>query len=99
MAVDNRAPRWLLWAGIASLLWNLMGVGAFFSQWSMSAADIAALPKIQRDLWVSMPGWAWAAYAVAVGAGVLGAIGLVMRKGWAALLFALSLIAVLAQFS
>jgi hypothetical protein len=99
VAVDNGAPRWLLWAGIASLLWNLMGVGAFFSQWTMSAADIAALPQIQRVLWVSMPGWAWAAYAVAVGAGVLGAIGLVMRKGWAALLFALGLIAVLVQFS
>ncbi len=97
--MKNTAPRWLLWAGIALLLWNLMGVGAFISQWSMSAADVAALPQVQRDLWVSMPGWTWAAYAVAVCAGLLGAIGVLMRKWWAALAFSLSLIAVLIQFS
>lgn len=97
--MTGTAPRWLLWAGIALLLWNLMGVGAFVSQWSMSADDIAALPQVQRDLWVSMPGWTWAAYAVAVTAGVLGAIGVLLRKWWAALAFSLSLVAVLIQFS
>lgn len=95
----NSSPKWLLWVGILFLLWNLMGVGAFFSQWTMSDADIAALPQIQRDLWVSMPVWAWAAYAIGVGVGTLGAIGLLLRKWWAPLAFALSLIAVLVQFS
>lgn len=76
-----------------------MGVGAFVSQWTMSAADIAALPQIQRDLWVSMPGWAWAAYAIGVGVGTVGAIGLMMRKWWAPLAFAFSLISILIQFS
>lgn len=93
------SPRWLAWVGIIFLLWNLMGVGAFVSQWTMSAADIAALPQIQRDLWVSMPGWALAAYAIGVGVGTLGAIGLIMRKWWTSLAFALSLIAILIQFS
>ena len=95
----NASPKWFLWVGILFLLWNLMGVGAFFSQWTMSDADIAALPQIQRDLWVSMPVWAWAAYAIGVGVGTLGAIGLLLRKWWAPLAFALSLIAVLVQFS
>jgi len=45
-------PRWLTWVSILFLLWNLMGVGAFVSQWTMTAADIAALPQNQRDLWV-----------------------------------------------
>jgi hypothetical protein len=93
------SPRWLTWVGILFLLWNLMGVGAFVSQWTMSAADIAALPQIQRDLWVSMPGWAWAAYVIGVSAGTLGAIGLILRNWWAALAFAFSLIAILIQFS
>lgn len=93
------APRWLTWIGVLFLLWNLMGVGAFASQWTMSTADIAALPQIQRDLWVSMPGWAWSAYAVGVAVGTLGAIGLILRKWWAPLAFALSLIAILVQFS
>lgn len=93
------APRWFTWVGILFLLWNLMGVGAFASQWTMSTADIAALPQIQRDLWVSMPGWAWSAYAIGVAVGTLGAIGLILRKWWAPLAFALSLIAILVQFS
>ena len=100
MAIQNAmTPRWFTWAGVLFLLWNLMGVGAFVSQWTMSAADIAALPQIQRDLWAGMPGWAWAAYAIGVGAGTFGAISLIMRKWWAPLAFALSLIAILIQFS
>lgn len=93
------APRLLTWVGVLFLLWNLMGAGAFVSQWTMSAADIAALPQIQRDLWVGMPGWTWAAYAIGVGVGTLGSIGLLMRKWWAPLAFAFSLIAIIIQFS
>jgi hypothetical protein len=93
------APRWLTWVGVLFLLWNLMGIAAFVSQWTMSAADIAALPQSQRDLWVSMPGWAWGAYAIGVGVGTLGSIGLILRKWWPPLAFAISLIAVLIQFS
>ncbi|GAA3731855.1 hypothetical protein GCM10022269_06480 [Sphingorhabdus rigui] len=92
-------PRWLTWVSILFLLWNLMGVGAFVSQWTMSATDIAALPQIERDLWVSMPGWAWAAYAIGVAVGTLGAIGLILRKYWAPLAFSFSLIAIIIQFS
>lgn len=96
---ETIAPRWLTWVGVVFLIWNMMGVGAFVSQWTMSAADIAALPQVQRDLWVSMPGWAWTAYAIGVGVGTVGAIGLILRKWWAPLAFALSLIAIIIQFS
>lgn len=95
----NASPKWLLWVGILFLLWNLMGVGAFASQWSMSADDTGKLPPEQRDLWLAMPGWAWVAYAIGVVVGTLGAIGLLLRKWWSPLAFALSLIAVLVQFS
>lgn len=97
--MENTAPRWLLWAGIILLIWNLIGVAAFAAQWSMTPADIAELPQLQQDLWNDMPGWAWAAYAVAVPAGTLGAIGIILKKWWAASLFSLSLIALLVQFS
>jgi uncharacterized membrane protein YkvI len=91
------SPRWLTWVGIVFLLWNLMGIVAFVSQWSMSVSDIAALPQVQRDLWGSMPGWA--AYAIAVVVAVVGSIGLLMRKWWSPLAYAVSLIALLIQFS
>ncbi len=93
------SPRWLTWAGILFLLWNLMGIAAFVSQYSMSAADNAALPQVQRDLWASMPGWAWVAYALAVFFAAIGSIGLILRKWWSPLAYSISLIALLIQFS
>ncbi len=97
--MENNAPRWLLWAGIVMLLWNLIGVGAFAAQWSMAPEDIAKLPQMQQDLWNGMPNWAWAAYAVAVVAGTIGAVGIIIRKWWATVLFAFSLIAIAVQYS
>jgi hypothetical protein len=92
-------PRWLLWASIVLLLWNMMGLAAFVYQSEMSAETIAKLPPAQRDLWTAMPVWDWIAYAVAVNAGSIGAIGLLARKQWAVPLFALCIIGVIVQFS
>jgi hypothetical protein len=97
--MSGPAPRWLLWVSILLLLWNLTGLAAFVYQSEMSPKMIAALPPAQRDLWNAMPVWDWIAYAVAVNAGSIGAIGLLARKRWAVSLFALSIIAVIIQFS
>ncbi len=97
--MKNTAPRWLLWVGILFLLWNLMGITAFAMQWMMTPADIAKLPAEQQELWGNMATWIWAAYAIAVGAGTLGALGLVVGKKWAVPLFLLSLAAIVIQFS
>ncbi|MBO9671772.1 MAG: sugar transporter, partial [Sphingobium sp.] len=45
-----------------------------------------------------MPGWAWGAYAIAVVAGLLSAMCLVLRNKWAVALSAVEVIAVLIQF-
>ena len=93
-------PRWVMIASIILLLWNLIGIGSFVMQWNVAHNALESLPPAQQAMWKAMPGWAWGAYAIAVGAGAgaLGTIGLVMRKGWAVPLLALSLIAVLIQF-
>ena len=95
----TKRPLWLLIAGILFLLWDLAGVAAFVGQATMSPATFAALPKAQQDLFGAMPIWVWIAYAVAVFAAVLGALAVLWRKGWAVGLYAISLLAVLAQFS
>lgn len=97
--MENTRPRWLLWASIALLLWNLMGLGSFIHHWSLSAADIAAMPQIQQDMMNGSTPRIWIAFAVAVGAGTLGAIALLLGKRWAAPLFLISLIAVIVQFT
>lgn len=99
MDMQTAAPRWLTIAGIASLLWNLMGVWSFIANWQMSKTGYVGLPDVQRELWSSMPTWTWIAFAVAVGCGTAGAIALLLRKGLAAPLFLVSFIAILVQFS
>ncbi|ANI78941.1 MULTISPECIES: sugar transporter [Sphingobium] len=80
------------------LIWNLIGVAAFILQYTADLAALAKSDPYTARIFAGMPGWAWAAYAVAVGAGTLGATMLLMRKRVAVPLFALSVIGVVVQF-
>lgn len=91
-------PGWIKWASIAFLIWNLIGIVAFCGQWYVAHNALETLPPDQQAMWRVMPGWAWAAYAIAVFGGTVGAIGLVMRRGWAVAAYVIGLIAVLIQF-
>ena len=92
------APRSALAIGIILLLWNLMGAAAFIMQYSADFSQLAKTDPYTARIFAHMPGWAWTAYAVAVGAGTLGAILLLLRKAAAAPLFLLSVAAVVVQF-
>lgn len=94
----GRVPGWYWAVAAVALLWEAMGCYAYVTQVSMDPAALARLPAEQREIWAAMPGWAIGAYAVAVWAGLLGAIGLLLRRSWAKLAFAASLIAVIVQF-
>ncbi|AGA77159.1 hypothetical protein [Echinicola vietnamensis] len=90
-------PIWF-WAVTGTLLlWNLLGVGSFFMHVSMTEEAIAALPKTEQELYAVYPTWALVAFAVAVFGGVLGCIGLLLRKKWAKYILILSLIGIIIQ--
>ena len=90
-------PTWFKIVAVVALLWNLLGCFAFFSDLRLSPADLAKLPEAQQALYAARPGWAVAATAVAVFGGVLGSIGLLLRKKWALPVFVLSLLGILVQ--
>ncbi len=98
-SIEAPKPKWLLWAGLVSLLWNLFGVAAFITQATMSDEALSSLPAEQQELWGDMGIATWIAYAVAVGTGTLGAIGVILGRKWAVLLFLLSFAAIALQFS
>ena len=98
-SIGSPKPKWLLWAGLASLIWNLFGVAAFVMQATMSAEALSSLPVEQQELWGDMGIATWVAYGVAVSAGTLGAIAVILGRKWAVLLFLLSLAAIAVQFS
>ncbi|MDI1296772.1 MAG: sugar transporter [bacterium] len=93
-----QTSRFFVVIAIVLLLWNLIGIAAFFIQYTADLAELAKTDPTTAQAFATMPGWAWLVYAVAVGAGTLGAIALLLRKALAASLFLLSLIAVLIQF-
>lgn len=82
---------------IAALLWNLLGVVMFYMQVSMTPEALAALPAAERGLYEAAPAWINIAFGVAVFGGVLGALGLLMKKRWTVMMFALSLVGLVVQ--
>lgn len=88
---------WII--GIVALLWNLMGLGAFFMSLSMSEESLALLSEAQRAEYEATPMWVTVAFGVATIAGTLGCIALLMKKKWAVLIFLISLMAVIVQFA
>jgi hypothetical protein len=97
MATDphKRAP---LWPAFVFLLWTLLGVAAFLMQSMQDLAELARTDPVQARLWAEMPLWVWMAYGMAVGAGLAGALALLLRRRSAVWLAGLCLIAVLVQF-
>ena len=93
-----KPPVWYWIVAVLALLWALAGCFAFVTQMTMGAAELARLPAAQREVWEAMPGWVEGAYAVAVGAGLLGSAALLLRRRWAWELFALSLAGIVVQF-
>lgn len=91
------APAWLKVVAVVALLWNLIGCVAFISDLRLTAEDLAMLPEAQQALYAARPGWAVAATAVAVFGGVLGCVGLLLRKKWAFPVLVLSLLGILVQ--
>jgi hypothetical protein len=84
---------------ILFFLWNIIGILAYIMQSRMDLAALSRQDPYQAHMFAHMPHWAWAAYAVAVFSAFLASLLLVMRRRFAPMLYAISLIAVLIQFS
>ena len=97
---SNNQPSMAYWI-IAGLLlsWNLIGLYMYYGQATATAETFATAGYTPEQIAFVMaePIWAHSAYAIAVNAGVFGAILLLLRKAWAVPLFVLSLIGVLLQ--
>ena len=97
--VVKKVPVWYWILGVVFLLWNIMGVSSFIMQATISKEALAAMPQAEQDLYTSYPSWTMALFAIAVFAGLLGAIGLLMRKKWARPAFLVSLLAIIPQMT
>ena len=88
---------WII-AGVG-LVWNLIGLVSFAMQMVATPEQMAQMyPTEAQQAFVNgVPGWATGAYAVAVIAGVLACVALLMRRSVAKILFGLSIAGVVVQ--
>jgi hypothetical protein len=89
-------PAWYWLVAIAALLFESAGAYLFANSLTL---DPATLPLDQRAIFEATPQWMTIAWAIAIGSGLLGAVGLLLRRRFAEPLLLISLIAVAAQFS
>jgi hypothetical protein len=94
----NKPPIWFWIVSVLALIWNGLGVMAYLGRAFATEEMIAALPEEQQaEFLVEYPAWYTAAFAIAVFAGALGCLALLLRKKWAYTLFVLSALGAIIQ--
>jgi hypothetical protein len=93
----SNIPLWFWIVSIFFLLWNIMGVISFLMHTFISNEALAALPANERALYGEYPLWTTIVFAIAVICGMIGAIGLVLKKKWSKMAFIISLLAIIPQ--
>ena len=90
-------PKWFKITAIIAIIWNLLGVLAFFGHITMTPDTLATLSVAEQDLYKNMPLWATIAFAIAVFSGLFGSIGLLLKKAFCLPLLVISLISLIIQ--
>lgn len=94
---NNKPPKSFYWIAGIGLAWNVVGLLAYISQMTMSPDVLADLAEPQRAFLETRPAWASSAFAIAVNAGVIGCLLLLLKQSVARLVLILSLAAVVVQ--
>jgi len=95
---ETNKPGVVFWIiGIIALIWNGMGVNAYLQHAFKTESIMADMNADQIALMESTPAWITALFAIAVFAGVIGCIALLMRKKMAVTLLLVSFIAATVQ--
>lgn len=93
----NKPPVWFWVVAVLAVLWNLLGLMAFFLDPSINPESLEGMTQTERDGYAARPSWAFGAFAIAVISGTVGSILLVLKKALASPILLLSLLAVLVQ--
>ena len=92
-------PAWFWGIAAISLLWNIIGCAIFLAEFFAQDAMIESMTNEQKQWARSTPRWIYFDFAISVGTGVAGSLGLLMRRRLSVPLFSISLVAVLIQMA
>ena len=79
------------------LVWNLIGLMFYYQQMTLTPEVMASMGAEIAAFMEATPVWVNSGYAIAVNAGVLASIALLLRKSWAFPLYVLSFAGALVQ--
>lgn len=94
---SGKVPASIWIVGGLAVVWNLLGVAAFAMQLAMPAEALQAMPPEQRAIYEATPAWIYLFYGVATIGGVLGSLGLLLRRRWAVPVYLVALIGLVVQ--
>lgn len=95
----SKPPIWFWIVSVVALLWNAMGVNQYLQQaYKTDSFKEMSTPE-QLEVYANLPTWYTAAFAIAVFAGAIGCLLLLLRKKLAYKVLLLSLIAVIIQMA
>ncbi|TDK24399.1 hypothetical protein E2F46_08965 [Luteimonas aestuarii] len=94
-----KPPPWFWVVAVLALLWNLLGAWMFWQNLAMTPEALAALPDAQRQVTLARPHWTFVPFGIGTLGGVLGALGLLLRRRWAVPVLLLSLLGIAVLFA
>ena len=97
MTEKTSPPKWFWIVSVVALIWNAIGVNEYLALVYMTPETLASLPKEEQALCQNIPAWAIGAFAIAVFAGTIGSLLLLLRKRLSKIVLILSLAAIVVQ--
>jgi hypothetical protein len=88
----SKTPVHLWIVGVVALLWNFMGAFDYLATQLKLESYMGQFTQEQLDYFYGIPAWAVSGWAIAVWIGLIGSIGLLMRRKWSVVAFAISLV-------
>ncbi len=97
MTERTKPATWFWIVAVLGFLWDAAGCYNYIAAVTISEEALSALPDAERGLYEDLPLWATSAFAIAVWAGVLGTLLLLLRKAIAYQVLIISFIAIIIQ--
>jgi len=88
-------PVWFRVVAVLAVVWNAFGVAMYLSAVGIFGDPAAGLDEAQRAAQAAIPAWIMGAFAIGTFAGLIGSLGLVLRRIWAQPVMVVSLVALL----
>jgi hypothetical protein len=95
--MTSKVPMWFWVVAVVALLWNIMGGMIFLTEMFSQEALMEGMTDEQKAWVRSTPSWIYFVFGLSVATGLLGSIGLLLRRNFPVILFSISFVAVLVQ--